>query len=363
MYSTCIFCQAALGENEVVERFPVGRRLAFDPAKGRLWVVCRKCERWNLTPIEERREAIEECERWYRDTTRRVATENVGLCRLAEGTELVRIGAPQRPEMAAWRYGDQFGRRRLRSLGLTAGAAVGGGGLWFGAAAFASIGAVSLALQVGVVGYSHYGRTYPVTSLRLPDGQVAPISPLNLVSLLLAPDGDGGWTLSVPHRSPDPKARRFRLDMLTMLGPLQAYRRMFRSDPTVFRGDDALRALSTLLPHVNRMGAGRRRVRDAVALLDRDPTSQALLQRIGTVRPWSHTGPESTLRGIQPEFRLALEMALHETEERRALEGELAVLEERWREAEEIAAISDSLLLPESVSERLRRWTAGRPSR
>ena len=47
--------------------------------------------------------------------------------------------------------------------------------------------------------------------------------------------------------------------------------------------------------------------------------------------------------------RLALEMALHEEQERRALEGELWRLEQAWREAEEIAAISDDLLLPEGV--------------
>ena len=44
--------------------------------------------------------------------------------------------------------------------------------------------------------------------------------------------------------------------------------------------------------------------------------------------------------------RLALEMALHEEQERRALEGELWILEHAWKEAEEIAAIADSLLLP-----------------
>jgi len=38
---------------------------------------------------------------------------------------------------------------------------------------------------------------------------------------------------------------------------------------------------------------------------------------------------------------------------RRALEGELAVLEEAWREAEEIAAISDDMFLPEDISKRL----------
>lgn len=40
MYSTCLFCHAPLGANETLERFPVGRRLAFDAANGRLWVVC-----------------------------------------------------------------------------------------------------------------------------------------------------------------------------------------------------------------------------------------------------------------------------------------------------------------------------------
>jgi hypothetical protein len=50
--------------------------------------------------------------------------------------------------------------------------------------------------------------------------------------------------------------------------------------------------------------------------------------------------------------RLALEMALNEESERRALEGELAQLEQAWRDAEEIAAIADNLL-PEAISSRL----------
>lgn len=116
MYSTCRFCKSSLGANEAIERFPVGRRLAFDAAKGRLWVVCRKCERWNLSPLEERWEAIEECERSYRGTKLRTSTDQIGLARLAEGLELVRVGKPLRPEFAAWRYGDQFGARRRRAL-------------------------------------------------------------------------------------------------------------------------------------------------------------------------------------------------------------------------------------------------------
>ena len=53
--------------------------------------------------------------------------------------------------------------------------------------------------------------------------------------------------------------------------------------------------------------------------------------------------------------RLALEMALHEEDERRALEGELWQLEQAWREAEEIAGIADNLLLPEGTDEFVER--------
>ena len=68
MYSHCLFCQSPFGQNPELERLPVGRRIAFDPAKGRLWVVCRACARWNLTPFEERWETIEDCERRFRAT-------------------------------------------------------------------------------------------------------------------------------------------------------------------------------------------------------------------------------------------------------------------------------------------------------
>ncbi len=103
MYHSCLFCNGDLGANEVIESFPVGRRLAFDAEKGRLWVVCRRCERWNLTPLEERWEAIEGCERAFRATTLRVSTDNIGLARVREGLELVRIGA-------AWRDAEEVAK-------------------------------------------------------------------------------------------------------------------------------------------------------------------------------------------------------------------------------------------------------------
>jgi len=46
-------------------------------------------------------------------------------------------------------------------------------------------------------------------------------------------------------------------------------------------------------------------------------------------------------------------MALHESTEQRAIDGELAPLETAWREAEEIAGIADELLLPDGVRVRV----------
>lgn len=61
----------------------------------------------------------------------------------------------------------------------------------------------------------------------------------------------------------------------------------------------------------------------------------------------------ATLNNLSSEHRLALEMASQEDLERRALEGELELLEEAWREAEEIAAISDNMFVPRAVLDAL----------
>ena len=168
MYQTCMFCNRPLGVNEVVEHFPVGRRLAFDAERGRLWVVCRRCERWNLSPLEERWEAVEMCERLFTATRIRVSTENVRLAKHPEGLELVRIGRPLRPEFAAWRYGDQFGRRRKRAMIYSAGGAAVIGGIVVGGAVTGIIGAGLLAQSGNVLNLWVNGRT--LANLRTDDG-------------------------------------------------------------------------------------------------------------------------------------------------------------------------------------------------
>jgi hypothetical protein len=58
-----------------------------------------------------------------------------------------------------------------------------------------------------------------------------------------------------------------------------------------------------------------------------------------------------------------MEIAVHDASERHALDGELSSLEQAWREAEEIAAIADDLLLPVALVERLRRLRASSAER
>jgi hypothetical protein len=349
MYSTCLFCNADLGANEEIESFPVGRRLAFDGAKGRLWVVCRRCERWNLTPLEERWEAIEQCERAFRDTKLRVSTDEIGLARLRDGLELVRIGAPQRPEMAAWRYGDQFGRRRRRAL-LLGGASAAAVGACVVAGPVLGLVSVSVwpALNIYSFGRSLYQRGSVAARIPRVAGAGLVVSREELEHASLRWDArEHRWSLDVQHRPTQPDRVRW-------------WQMAREHEHTTLQGDDALRAARLLLPVLNARGAARATVRDAVHFLEETPAADAIFARAArsfparTTRPSLHDA-SVRLKTIPTSVLLALEMAAHEESERRALEGELHLLEAAWRDAEEIAAIADDMLLPESVEEELRR--------
>lgn len=60
-----------------------------------------------------------------------------------------------------------------------------------------------------------------------------------------------------------------------------------------------------------------------------------------------------TLHSLSVEQRLAIEMAVHEESERRAMEGELQLLEQAWRDAEEVAKIADNMFTPAAIESRL----------
>jgi len=333
MYSTCIFCKRPLGSNEAVESFPVGRRLAFDPQKGRLWVVCRKCERWNLTPLEERWEAFEECERLFRDTRLRASTDNVGIARLKEGLELVRIGAPMRPEFAAWRYGDQFGRRRKKAIfWATAGGAavaavtVGGIAAGIGAAFAPQIPNLLINIPIRSKVRTKDGR---VLKFRNPD--------LQKTRLLMEP-GSKEWVLSIKHSK----------------------------GKETFEGKEAMRVASHLIPKMNSLAGSPRHVKTAVTKIEEAGHPERYLETIadeldpeswnppGVGRPL-FPGKPGTVHKLPAPTRLALEMALHEEQEMRALMGELIDLELAWREAEEIANIADNMFVSPEAEQFLEK--------
>lgn len=331
MYSTCLFCNHDLGTNPVLEAFPVGRRLAFDAAKGRLWVVCRRCERWNLSPLEERWEAIEQAERIFRDTRMRVSTENIGLARHPAGLELVRIGQPMRPEFAAWRYGDQFGRRRRRAIlvGVGAAAVVG---------TVATVGLVTGVITGSVMAQSGnffniWANSRVLARVRTEEGEVLKLRRPDLLGARLGQGSEGEWSLTVG------KKKKLR----------------------AFTGAEAERVAGIIMPRLNASGARPKAVQEAVRAIEQVGGPEAYLHRTATDVPLhlrtlrKEDGPGAQLGKLKTPQRLALEMALHEEQERRALEGELKALELAWQAAEEVAGIADDLLLPDGVREKLER--------
>jgi hypothetical protein len=327
MYRHCIYCSAHLGANEALEGFPVGRTVAFDAAKGRLWAVCRKCARWNLAPIEERWSAVEEAERCFAGARMRVEGENVGLATLRDGTRLVRIGRAGVREMAAWRYGDELRRRqRFHQIAGVAGVAANAG---------LAVLALSGMLPLGVLAWSYARPVARAIQDRRPLHHLPPgpgrggamaLRRMHLPGAWVVQD-EGGLVLRLPE------------------APRAADGRML-----VLRGDEARRVVEKSMLLVNRAGARPRELETAVdALSAADGADAYLRSAIGGGRVLLRHREEGGVASLGGAEAIAFEMALHEESERRALEGELALLESAWREAEEIAGIADRLAFEASA--------------
>lgn len=348
MYSTCLICNQSLATNDAIEHFPIGRRLAFDSKKGRLWVVCHHCGRWNLSPLEERWEAIEECERSFRGTFVRVSTDNIGLAKMADATELIRIGSPLRPEFAAWRYGQNFGKRRRQThvvagAGLAA-AAVAGIALGPTLAPALTAGAISIVVvpglttvmgvipMVGVLAARDYIQHDRVVARLTYDRRILTVRAKHLGSAQLTTTRDGAETrLAVQHET----------------------------GWAEFGGTAAIQATGVLISGANRFGAADARVNDAVRQIEQAGDAHGFLSAAAARTSWRSgriLSLVNSYRGLgamrlSGTERLALEMAVHEEHERRALEGELSMLEAAWRDAEEIAQIADEDLTPPKLYE------------
>jgi hypothetical protein len=121
-----------------------------------------------------------------------------------------------------------------------------------------------------------------------------------------------------------------------------------------FEGPEAERMAAVILPKMNRQGGKARTVQEAVSEIEQLGHPDAFLADVITGdRFKDKKGVPGYINKMPTPTKLALEMALHEEQERRALEGELKGLEAAWAAAEEIAAIADDLLLPEGAAEFL----------
>ncbi|MGH7502463.1 MAG: hypothetical protein ACREL7_11990 [Longimicrobiales bacterium] len=336
MFTRCIFCHGEFGSNQSLEHFPLARRIAFDPSRGRLWAVCEGCRRWSLAPIEERWEALEEIEKLATDRGRLLSqTENIALIR-AEDIDIVRVGRARLAEEAWWRYGKELKARRsrYRTASYIEGAAILGltfvtSGGWF------LLGTDTLASflrwrQFGTVAWRGSAScercATPARELSFKQSK----------RLLVVPD----------------EAESFALE-------LRCERCRSRRESGIIRIDGltAQHVLRRTLAWRHHQGASDERVTDATRLIDDVGSAEALTREIAR-------------RGLALERldgkknrteAIALEIALNDNAERRLLEMELSELESRWREEEEIASIIDGELTRVPSLEKLRHVLTGRP--
>lgn len=339
MYRSCLYCSSAFDDNQLLESMPVGRRVAFDPGRGRLWVICCACVKWNLVPFESRLETIDACERTFRGTRTRFSTDNIGLARHRAGVDLIRIGPALRPEFAAWRYGQEHQRRR-RDAGLGADA-VGALNWLITTLSGGQFGTLSLRdLTSGAVRALHQHRL-----LRDPwTDQLVKVPYAALVQAMLIVDDNRAWRLEVPYRT---GAERILWVDGSVLPSI-------RDVPTLglFTGPQVFPALGWLLPAVDEGTTTSAHVAEAVRVVENVPNHDRLLEYVVGKPLRFATQRQYPLREVPVEVRLALEMVAHEETEQRALGGELALLERQWREAEEVAAIADRLALDDTVAHR-----------
>jgi hypothetical protein len=252
----------------------------------------------------------------------------------------VRIGQPLLPEFAAWRYAREYKRRNAgRALGMAGAFTVMlGAPLWFLATGPLGI-AAPLATGASLFGsmLSHresYWRTYG--RIAVPDGSRVPVTWWQASQSKYAWDSDGTLIVELVHS-----------------GTMQLRRDRRNQQRTTLSGADAMRAMRDVIVAINRgtFAPSREEVSSAVNIVEQSvgETDLARDRREPLhfierhVRPGRGTAPRPISEPLTPT-RLAIEIALHEADERRAIAGELGSLYARWEEAERIAQIADGEL-------------------
>lgn len=340
MYTRCLVCATPFEPNEQLEYLPLGKRLAFDPGRGRLWAICRSCRRWSLTPIEERWEALEELDKLATDKARLLSqTDNIALLRSGP-LEIVKVGRAQLTEEAWWRYGRELTARKRSwdKLGfagtVAAGAVVAGG--W-------ATGGMTL-LGVWLI-MGHGSETIRDGARWLRFGSDAWRGKAHCSKcghLMRAVSyGERGSLGIFPGGSPG------QIELVARCPRCGQY----REGGLHLEGHEAERTLKRVLAYHHFAGASERRVVNATRLIQAAGSPQALARIV--VKDGKRLGD------LQRTGAIALEIAANESSEQALLELELAELEAHWRREEELASIVDGELTPLPMLETLRRRVTG----
>lgn len=323
MFNQCLFCADILAGIGSDRERPAEGRVAFDPGRARVWTLCSRCHGWNLWPIEDRLEALEALERVAFDRARLLfQTEHIALLQAGD-LELVRVGRAERREEAWWRYGRRLRERRdryanpLSRVGAVAYLAVSNLGHGLGLERITGDFRTSPDRYADVLRWRRFGRT--AWKGRAPCPRCCSVL-IRLFffkadALLLLPSDGNDPTIAMPCSRCDPwtveKVHRF--DTRT--------------------GQHVLRRV---LAYQNIKGATERDLSRAVREIDEAGSTGAFLSRLAEEPTPLHDLPRSR--------RLALEISVNESAERRQLAREAATVEAGWRRAEELAAIIDEEL-------------------
>lgn len=327
MYRTCAFCSAKFDGDGGPSGLGIGRRLAFDEWRGRLWVVCSRCARWNLTPLDDRLERIEALARAAREGRVLASTEQVALIRW-HSYDLVRVGKPPRVEIATWRYGERLKARERDRVRIVVPLTVAAAGL---AVAVNAVAGGSLGILVW-----NMGELAEVAYVAIVGNRK-----VNLVEPPICARCGTVMQLRARHVQRARLIRETRADLaLVVLCPACEH------EGALLTGPSAAQALRQGLTYLNARRSGRKRATAAANLVDAAGGPERLIEDVAR--------HELTLRSLRSERRLALEMAVDERVEAEALERE-------WKEAEELAEIADGTLSTSAqLEEQLRRLKPGR---
>ncbi len=339
MIRSCFVCGRAFDGERLFEHVPPADRVAYDPDRGRLWMICPGCRRWSLVPIEDRWEALEELERGVRDQGRVLSsTDRIALIKVGP-LEVVRVGGASRTEEAWWRYGRELVSRKEAYGRLSMAAGIATGAVLIGGWA------------TGGVGFIGAWWLWGHAPARIKDGarwlrfgsdawrgrHTCPSCGYELQRLRFR---DRGGLFLLPHADKDVEV----VYRCPRCGSV-------RDGGIHLEPDDGTRVLRRVLAYRHFSGASEERVRSATRLIE-EAGSPADLSRL-LVRDGRR------LEDLQKTGAVALEIAANESAEQRLLEMEVAELEAVWRREEELASIIDGELTPLPPLEILRRKITG----